>query len=42
MSTYDNTYAIAPQIPEKKVATYGQVGLASLDGKARLGGYALM
>ena len=42
MSTYDNMYAIAPQIPEKKTATYGQVALASLYGKARLLGYALI
>lgn len=42
MSTYDNIYAIARQIPEKKVATYGQVALANLDGKVRLGGYALI
>lgn len=42
MSTYDNIYAIAPQIPEKKTATYGQVALANLDSKARLVGYALI
>ena len=42
VSTYDNIYAITPQIPEKKTATYGQVALASLDGKARLVRYALI
>lgn len=42
MSTYEKIYAIARQIPEGKVATYGQIAdLADLYGKARLVGYAL-
>lgn len=41
MSPYDNIYASARQIPEKQVATYGQVALASLDSM-RLGEYALI
>lgn len=42
MSTYDRIYAIVRQIPEGKVATYGQIAdLAELYGKARLVGYAL-
>lgn len=42
MSTYDDIYAIARQIPWGRVATYGQVAtLANLSGKARLVGYAL-
>lgn len=42
MSTYEDIYAIVRQIPNGKVATYGQVAeLANLYGKARLVGYAL-
>lgn len=42
MSAYDDIYAIARQIPQGRVATYGQVAaLANLAGKARLVGYAL-
>lgn len=42
MFTYDKIYAIVRQIPEGKIATYGQVAdLANLYGKARLVGYAL-
>lgn len=41
MSTYDGIYEIVHQIPKGQVATYGQVALAKLYGKARLVGYAL-
>ncbi|MER3495009.1 MAG: methyltransferase [Mastigocladus sp. ERB_26_2] len=42
MSTYDEIYKIVCQIPQGRVATYGQVAdLAHLYGKARLVGYAL-
>ncbi|MBV8885866.1 MAG: MGMT family protein [Chroococcidiopsidaceae cyanobacterium CP_BM_RX_35] len=42
MSTYDAIYEIVRQIPEGRVATYGQVAeLAGLYGQARLVGYAL-
>lgn len=42
MSTYEAIYAVVRQIPEGKVATYGQVAeLANLPGQARLVGYAL-
>ena len=42
MSKYDRIYKIVRQIPEGKVATYGQVAdLSGLFGKARLVGYAL-
>ena len=42
MSAYDKIYAIVRQIPEGKIATYGQVAdLANLYGRARLVGYAL-
>ncbi|WP_337886638.1 MGMT family protein [Fischerella thermalis] len=42
MSTYDEIYKIVYQIPQGRVATYGQVAdLAQLYGKARLVGYAL-
>lgn len=42
MSAYDKIYAIVRQIPEGRVATYGQVAeLANLAGKPRLVGYAL-
>jgi methylated-DNA-protein-cysteine methyltransferase related protein len=42
MPTYEKIYAIARQIPNGKVATYGQVAeLANLAGKARLVGYVL-
>ncbi|PMB53705.1 methyltransferase [Fischerella thermalis CCMEE 5201] len=42
MSTYDEIYKIVCQIPQGRVATYGQVAdLAQLYGKARLVGYAL-
>ncbi|CAN1209112.1 MGMT family protein [Tumidithrix helvetica PCC 7403] len=42
MHIYEQIYAIARQIPQGKVATYGQVAeLANLAGKARLVGYAL-
>lgn len=42
MTAYDDIYAIARQIPQGRVATYGQVAtLANLAGKARLVGYAL-
>lgn len=42
MSTYDHIYDIVRQIPQGRVATYGQVAdLANLYGKARLVGYAL-
>jgi len=42
MSTYDNIYALVRQIPEGKLATYGQVAdLANLYGRVRLVGYAL-
>ena len=41
-TTYDRIYEIVRQIPQGRVATYGQVAeLASLAGKARLVGYAL-
>jgi methylated-DNA-protein-cysteine methyltransferase-like protein len=37
MSTYDEIYKIVCQIPQGRVATYGQVAdLAHLYGKARL------
>ncbi|MCY7333566.1 MAG: MGMT family protein [Pseudanabaena sp. CAN_BIN31] len=39
---YDRIYEIVRQIPEGRVATYGQVAeLANLAGKARVVGYAL-
>jgi methylated-DNA-protein-cysteine methyltransferase related protein len=42
MSAYDNIYAIVRQIPQGRVATYGQIAdLAQLYGQARLVGYAL-
>ena len=42
MSTYDKIYAVVRQIPEGRVATYGQIAqLANLPGQARLVGYAL-
>lgn len=42
MSSYDNIYKVVHQIPQGKVATYGQVAeLANLCGKPRLVGYAL-
>lgn len=42
MSTYSRIYNVVRQIPEGKVATYGQIAdLANLYGKARLVGYAL-
>ncbi len=42
MSSYDAIYQIVRQIPQGKVATYGQVAnLAGLPGRARLVGYAL-
>jgi methylated-DNA-protein-cysteine methyltransferase-like protein len=42
VSSYEAIYAVVRQIPEGKVATYGQVAeLASLPGQARLVGYAL-
>jgi methylated-DNA-protein-cysteine methyltransferase related protein len=42
MSTYDVIYQIVRQIPQGKVATYGQIAdLADLYGKARMVGYAL-
>lgn len=42
MSTYDRIYDIVCQIPQGKVATYGQIAdLSNLSGKARLVGYAL-
>jgi len=42
MKTYEQIYAIVRQIPQGKVATYGQVAeLAGLIGKPRLVGYAL-
>jgi methylated-DNA-protein-cysteine methyltransferase-like protein len=41
-STYDRIYKTVHQIPEGKVATYGQIAeLTNLAGKARLVGYAL-
>lgn len=40
--TYTRIYRIVQQIPEGKVATYGQVAtLAGLHGRARQVGYAL-
>ena len=42
MSAYDKVYAVVRQIPEGRVATYGQIAqLANLPGQARLVGYAL-
>jgi methylated-DNA-protein-cysteine methyltransferase-like protein len=42
MSSYEKIYEIVRQIPNGKVATYGQVAeLANLPGRARLVGYAL-
>lgn len=42
MSAYNVIYEIVRQIPQGKVATYGQVAdLSNLYGKARLVGYAL-
>jgi methylated-DNA-protein-cysteine methyltransferase related protein len=42
MSAYDRIYDIVRQIPQGKVATYGQIAdLSNLFGKARLVGYAL-
>ncbi len=39
---YDRIYDYVRQIPEGKIATYGQIAdMASLFGKARLVGYAL-
>ncbi len=41
-SNYDRIYAVVREIPEGKVATYGQVAaLAGLPGHARQVGYAL-
>jgi methylated-DNA-protein-cysteine methyltransferase-like protein len=41
-TTYDRIYEIVRQIPQGRVATYGQVAeLSSLAGKARVVGYAL-
>jgi methylated-DNA-protein-cysteine methyltransferase-like protein len=41
-STYAQIYAVVRDIPEGRVATYGQVAaLAGLDGRARQVGYAL-
>ena len=40
--TYDRIYEIVRQIPQGRVATYGQIAeLSGLAGKARLVGYAL-
>jgi methylated-DNA-protein-cysteine methyltransferase-like protein len=40
--TYERIYQIVRQIPEGKVATYGQIAeLAGFHGQARLVGYAL-
>lgn len=42
MSAYHTIYAVVRQIPQGKVATYGQVAaLAGMAGQARLVGYAL-
>ncbi|MGF1514050.1 MAG: MGMT family protein [Elainellaceae cyanobacterium] len=42
MSSYDAIYQVVRQIPQGKVATYGQIAdLAGLPGRARLVGYAL-
>jgi methylated-DNA-protein-cysteine methyltransferase-like protein len=42
VSSYDAIYKVVQQIPEGRVATYGQVAeLANLAGQARLVGYAL-
>lgn len=42
MSAYHAIYAVVRQIPQGKVATYGQIAtLANLPGQARLVGYAL-
>jgi methylated-DNA-protein-cysteine methyltransferase related protein len=42
MSVYDRIYDIVRQIPQGKVATYGQIAdLSNLFGKSRLVGYAL-
>ncbi|NDJ17647.1 MGMT family protein [Myxacorys almedinensis] len=42
MSSYHQIYRIVQQIPQGKVATYGQVAeLANLPRRARLVGYAL-
>lgn len=42
MSSYEAIYQVVRQIPQGKVATYGQVAdLANLPGRARLVGYAL-
>jgi methylated-DNA-protein-cysteine methyltransferase related protein len=42
MSSYDIIYNVVRQIPEGKVATYGQIAeLSNLAGKARVVGYAL-
>jgi methylated-DNA-protein-cysteine methyltransferase-like protein len=41
-TTYDRIYEIVRNIPQGRVATYGQVAeLANLAGKARVVGYAL-
>ncbi|AFY72814.1 putative methylated DNA-protein cysteine methyltransferase [Synechococcus sp. PCC 7502] len=41
-SSYDRIYAIVRQIPQGKIATYGQIAeLSGLVGKARVVGYAL-
>jgi methylated-DNA-protein-cysteine methyltransferase-like protein len=41
-TTYDRIYEIVRQIPQGRVATYGQVAeLSNLAGKARVVGYAL-
>ena len=41
-NTYERIYAIVKQIPEGRVATYGQIArLAGLGGQARQVGYAL-
>ncbi len=41
-NTYDRIYETVRQIPQGKVATYGQIAeLSNLAGKARVVGYAL-
>ena len=41
-STYEQIYAVVKDIPEGRVATYGQIAvLAGLEGGARQVGYAL-
>jgi methylated-DNA-protein-cysteine methyltransferase-like protein len=42
MSAYDQIYTVVRQIPQGRVATYGQIAdLAGFPGQARLVGYAL-